>query len=211
MTEAYPLKWPDGWPRTPAHKRQEAPFRTQSHSERSLIGGRRQPKALMIADALQRIQQQIDLLGATYTVLSSNVELRLDGKPRSGAKPPDDPGVALYFQLRGKSTVMPCDRYNRAADNIAAIAAHIDAVRRIERYGVGTIEQMFSGFQAIRGPGPKSWREVLGIKPSTVVTIESIAQRVRELAKLHHPDVAGGGHSRMAEINAAIAELSGHQ
>jgi phenylpropionate dioxygenase-like ring-hydroxylating dioxygenase large terminal subunit len=31
---------------------------------------------------------------------------------------------------------MPCDRYTRVADNIAAIAAHIDATRAIERHGV---------------------------------------------------------------------------
>jgi hypothetical protein len=32
------------------------------------------------------------------------------------------------------------------ADNIAAIAAHIDAIRRQDRYGVGTLDQAFAGY-----------------------------------------------------------------
>ena len=109
---------------------------------------------------------------------------------------------------------MPCDRFSVLADNIAAIAAHIDAVRRIERYGVGTTEQMFAGFQAIRGPGPKPWRETLGFKVDEPVTADGVRQRHRDAAKRLHPDLNGsvpGAESAMAEVNAArdaaLAEL----
>lgn len=201
---AFPLQWPAGWPRTPPKKRVPAPFTTTTNSTPDPASGRRKEKALTVSNALTRLQKQADLLGARYAVISSNLELRLDGMPRSGARPPDDPGVAFYFQLRGQHTVMPCDRFLRVADNIAAIAAHIDAVRRIERYGVGTIDQMFTGFQAIRGPGPKPWREVLGIKPDDPVSPDIIKARLRELAKIHHPDV-GGDAAVMVEINDAFS------
>jgi hypothetical protein len=93
------------------------------------------------------------------------------------------------------------------ADNIAAIATHIDAVRSIGRYGVGSVEQMFTGFQAIRGPGPKPWREGLGIRPdNTQLTAQFIHQRRQELARRHHPDT-GGDPRVMAEINDG-ADLS---
>lgn len=187
----YPLAWPQGWPRTPWQKRRKATF--SSHGQ-----------ALTIASAMERLQQQLDLLGVRNAVLSTNVETRLDGRPRSGVTPlNNDPGVALYFQLKGRATCMPSDQFDTVADNIGALANHIDAVRRIERYGVGSVEQMFTGFQALRGPGPKPWREVLGIKPDATVTRETVRQRQRELAKLHHPD-AGGSADRMAEINAAV-------
>lgn len=106
--------------------------------------------------------------------------------------------------------MLTCDRYRTVAGNIAAIAAHIAATRAIERYGVATIEQMFTGFQAIRGPGPKPWREVLGAKDGAAITREWILMRRRELAVRNHPD-AGGSDERMAEINsaadAALAEI----
>lgn len=190
MTQAYPLEWPAGYARTPPQKRRDSQFRKYGQK-------------LTVATALDRLQRQIELLGGRLPVLSSNVELRLNGLPRSGLPEPSDPGVAVYFQLRGRSTCMPCDVFSKVADNIGAIAHHIDAVRRIERYGVASVDQMFQGFQAIRGPGPKPWREVLGIKDDAMVTPQMIVSRQHELARVHHPDV-GGSETAMTEINAAV-------
>lgn len=196
--KAYPLQWPVGYPRTLPHKRRDSQF--TSHGQK-----------LTVALALGRLQRQIEMLGGRYPVLSSNVELRLDGQPRSGMPEPSDPGVALYFQLRSNGTCMPCDAFRKVADNIGAIAHHIDAVRRIERYGVASVEQMFTGFQSIRGPGPKPWRETLGIPAEQIVTLAYVRQRKHELAARFHPDV-GGTETMMAEINAAadqaIREIS---
>jgi len=185
---AYPLQWPLGVPRTPAHKRMKAPFATQGRDQ---LGQKTKPREVTVAEALKRLQQQLDLLGAKYAVLSSNIEIRLDGLPYSNRRDPNDPGVCAYFQLKGKSTALPSDRFERAADNIAAIAAHIDATRRIERYGVATTEQMFA------------------------VTAEMVRARHLERARQIHPDVAGsipGADAAMAELNAArddaLKELS---
>ena len=109
-----------------------------------------------MTDARERLADELDRLGARYVVLSTNMELRLDGQPRAGQSEPADPGVCVYFQLKDRPTVLPCDRYTTVAGNMAAIAAHIEATRAIERHGVGTLEQMFTGFQALRGPGPKT-------------------------------------------------------
>ena len=192
-SSGYPLQWPAGYPRTPAHKRRRSPF--TSHG-----------RPLTVADGLARLQSQLDLLRAKSPVLSSNLELRLDGLPRSAQANPSDPGVAVYFQLRGKATCMPCDAFATVADNIAAIAHHIDAVRRIERYGVASVEQMFTGFQAIRTSSSKPWRETFGFKLEEAVTAERIRVKHRELAMRLHPDVNGsipGADSAMAELNAA--------
>jgi hypothetical protein len=185
---AYPLQRPAGYPRTSPAQRRNGVFKS---------GG----KSITIHAATKRLQTEVERLGGTYPVLSTNIEPRLDGMPRSDRKPlNDDPGVCLYFHLQGRPTAMPCDVYNAVEDNIAAIAAHIDAVRGIARWGVGSVEH--AGFQAIRGPGEKPWRETLGIRPDALVTRESIRTRVAELAKQHHPD-RGGSHDQMAEINAA--------
>lgn len=187
----YPLEWPLGWKRTSPFARQRASFGTKHSAD-----GR-----LSVARATDRLQAELDRLGATDTVLSSNVSLRLDGRPRSEGEP-NDPGVACYFRFKKKPTVMACDKWNRVADNIAALAAHIDALRRIERYGVGTIEQALAGYKALPADTAADWRAVFGFKPGRVER-HQLDQVYRELAREYHPDVTHDDGAKMAHLNRA--------
>lgn len=92
---------------------------------------------------------------------------------------------------------MPCDKWDRLPDNIAAIAAHIDATRKIERYGVQSVEEAFAGFVAL--PPPLNWKQILGVRG---VSLDEAESAYRELAKRHHPD-RGGSVVKMAELNQA--------
>jgi hypothetical protein len=192
---AYPLAWPTGRPR--AKSRVEGRFAT---TLRNTPGGYKKPLTLTHAEARARLAQQLDLLRARSPILSSNVELRIDGNPRLGLLEPRDPGVAVYFTLDTKPIVLACDRYTNVAQNIAAIAAHIDATRRIERYGVGTMAQIFTGFLALPAPMVvDDWRAALG-KPRTLGEAEA---SYRERMRQAHPD-AGGSVADAATLNAAI-------
>ena len=197
MTEApqaYPLAWPAGRPR--AKSREAGRFATTLRNG----PGETTPRPLTLAEARVRLTRELDLLGARLPVLSSNVTLRQDGQPRSGLAEPGDPGVAVYFQLDRKPVVLACDRYTTVAQNIAAIAAHIDATRRIERYGVATLEQMFAGFVALPAPiAPDDWRSALGNPRS----LDEAEAAFRERMRRAHPDV-GGEHTAAAALNAAI-------
>ena len=188
--QAYPLQWPSGWPR--ARNRERASFGTTGRNRY----GNREP--LTINEARQRLADELDRLGAIYVTLSTNLELRLDGAPRSGQPEPTDPGAAVYFQLAGKPTTLACDKWDRAADNIAAIAKHIEALRGIDRWGVGTAAQAFAGYQSL--PAPEQWWQVLGVSERANRAEISIAYR--KLANGAHPD-KGGSDAAMARINAA--------
>jgi hypothetical protein len=202
MTEsptAHPLAWPVTRPRT--KHREKGGFCTTKRSGTSAIGTRSPAKPVTLAEARERLARELDRLDARAPILSSNVELRLDGQPRSGQPEPTDPGIAVYFQLRGKPMVMACDRYTEVAQNIAAVAAHIEATRRIERYGVASAEEMFTGFQALPAPMVvDDWRGALG-NPRTLAEAEAA---YRERIRTAHPD-AGGSHAQAAALNAAIA------
>lgn len=188
--QAYPLQWPHWVKRCTS--RQAAKF------GKKVSNGRwQESNSLTVADARDRLQRELDLLGARGPILSSNIELRLDGQPRSGIEP-NDPGIAVYFTLKGKQLCMPCDKWDRVADNIAAIAAHIDAIRRIERYGVQSVEEAFAGFVAL--PPPLSWRQILGVADGADAKVCEAAYRA--LARQHHPD-NGGSTVKMAELNQA--------
>lgn len=201
---AFPLQWPQHRPRTPAGQRQHGRFNKKQHN-----GRWNETKNLTVADALSRLQDEIDRIGARYPVVSSNLETRLDGLPRSGQREPDDPGVALYFDLKGEPHCLPCDTYHRVADNIAAIAKHIEATRAIERYGVASVREMFAGFTALPSPETvtrRTWRQVFAWPDGLEVDKGRIEVVYRALARERHPDVPGGSDAAMAELNAARAE-----
>ena len=200
--DAYPLHWPSsGWPRTPNLQRKPARFGQASEGVYRHVGEIEWPVAR------DRLERELRAIGISQVVLSSNLEMQRNGMPRAGRRRPDDPGVALYFQLRGKPIVFACDRWNTVAANIAALAAHLQAMRGMERWGVGSVEQLFTGYTALPGPMvPGDWRVVLQ-EPASIEAAEST---YRQLIRAAHPDQPGGSHAKAAGLNAAIAEARRH-
>ena len=206
QAQRFPLAWPMDWKRTPATDRRRAAFsRTVSKQERVQVGGeyktveRKSSRGLTIADAIDRLAGELGRRGATNEILSTNVPVSLKGLPLSVVKEPQDPGVAVYIALKDKPLVFACDKWDRVADNIAAIAQHIDALRRIDRYGVGRLEQAFAGYAALP-PTAEDWRIVLGV--GEYATLDQVDAAFLEKAKRAHPDV-GGTHEDMARLTAA--------
>ena len=119
--EAHPLSWPAGRPRTPDHQREPSKFRSTKRVY-SVHGSWNARERISVSDARKRIYGELDRFGAQRCVVSSNLVLNLDGTIRASQKEPADPGVAVYFTLKGRDYIMACDRWNRTADNLAAIA-----------------------------------------------------------------------------------------
>jgi len=203
--QRFPLAWPMNWKRTPPAERKRARCE-RTVTDRSYAAPGQTPTVskrqvpLTIATALDRLEGELRRLGAAEPIiLSTNVPLSMRGLPLSTEREPSDPGVAVYLTLQRKELVFACDRWDRVADNIAAVAQHIDALRRIERYGVGRLEQAFAGYAALP-PAADDWRQVLGV--GEYATIEQVNAAFLELAKQLHPDV-GGTHEAMARLTAA--------
>lgn len=173
---AFPLQWPAGWPRTEPGRREHSKFKQDVNS------------------ALRFLKREVQLLGATNLVLSSNYTLGVDA--------PKDPGVVAYFVYNKSPVAIPCDRWLKLCDNIYAIALTIEAMRGMERWGAKhMIEAMFTGFKRLEAKtGGISWWEVLGV-PSTA-TASQITEAYRDKARICHPD-KGGSHEAMTNLNAA--------
>jgi hypothetical protein len=161
-----------------------------------------------VSHAIERLSGELARLGATSELLSSNLDVRLDGLPRSGQAEPDDRGVAVWFWLKKKPLCLACDKWDRVADNVAAIAQHIDALRRIDRYGVGSIEQAFAGYVALPASATEWW-VILGVPPHA--TLDEVNRRFKELARTNHPDVGGNvdEFQRISEARRAASQVLG--
>jgi hypothetical protein len=193
MTTAYPLSWPEGWPRTPQSKRVNGKSKWSS-------GG----KPWTFTAARVALADELDRLGATNVTLSTNYELRLDGNPRAGAPKPSDTGIAVYFTYRARQRVMARDAYDRAEENMRSLSLAIRAMRALEEHGGSTMmDRAFEGFTALPPPGAsRPWREVLGFPPGAPITAAAIEAAFRAAMKRAHPDT-GGSHAAASEVNAA--------
>lgn len=199
MINAYPLQWPTGWPR--ASSRKTARFSTKTRT--------RYTSSITVSDGVQRVLAELERMGYTRDdiVISTNVPVRLDGLPRSDRGEPGDPGAAVYWRTRkGENKVMAIDVYDRVADNLAAVAATLDAMRAIERHGGAVVlERAFTGFTALPAPGAvgkRDWQVVLELQALLQPTREDVKKAYRRLASMRHPDL-GGSHDAMAELNVA--------
>lgn len=195
MTEelppGYPLQWPAGWPRTKPHRRRRAPFRdTTLYKEL-----RGQGTGATLASEMRN-------LGASRWVLSTDLALRRDGLPYSGAKAAD-PGAAVYFVLQGEEHVLACDRWDRVEHNVRAITKHVEALRGQQRWGVGTLAQAFRGYAALPAEtGGEPWWKVLDVDRHAPDDV--LDKAIRRAMARSHPDRHGGDRTEWDRVDAAI-------
>jgi hypothetical protein len=185
--EAFPLHWPEGWPRC-----------EESRRSRYTVG---------YTQALNHLLGELRLLGAESVVVSTNIPTRRDGLPYANwtSRKMDDCGVAVYFYRDSKQQVIACDTWDRVVDNIRAVGLTVAALRGIDRAGATELlDRAFSGFKALPAPGETSgmpqWCDVLGCEPGA--PLAEVKQRYRELSRKNHPD-HGGDPGAMAMVNRA--------
>lgn len=198
--QKYPLNWPAGWRRTAALFRTDAKF----VGKQAVYGVEGQPnrarERVTIGQGVERLTKQLRMLSGTAVTISSDLMLNKDGNIRRDQRTPSDPGVAVYWKgPKGEPRCMAIDQYTRMADNLAAIAATLEAMRAIDRYGGATImERAFTGFKALTAP--EQWWTILGCKQDA--NRLEIERAFRIKASEAHPDT-GGTHDAMAKLNWA--------
>lgn len=197
MTQAYPLQWPAGWPRS-----------KYRHDAGAKFG--RADFYLSIA----RLEKELEMLGAKNCVLSTNLQTRMSGKLSSDDYI-NDPGVAVYFMLRNQKMSMARDAYTKVRDNVRSLALAIEHLRGLERHGgASMMERAFAGFTALPPPSGQAeeiinWRDELEMRGfvdlPTADQLDVAENRYRMKAKSVHSD-QGGDDAKMILLNASIAQ-----
>lgn len=213
VRDPYPLQWPEGWARTPHHKRAVPKFIDRFAIDRKSV--------------LHQIRR---LMGGWRVVITSNLPVRGDGLPYANApKMTSDPGIAIYWvDRRGRERVIACDRWRTPGQNLRAIDMSIIAIRGLDRWGATEmVERAFAGFAALPAgdgteygealpPCVRPWREILGVDvpPYTELDGEDLMvvakARYRKLIQDAHPDRGGDAeiaHQLNVAIGAAEEEL----
>lgn len=180
----FPLRWPAHIPRT--KKPESSRFSTTLFQA---LGNVEKSLQMMAKDSGKQV---------TDIKLSSNVTL---------VQNPDDGGVAVYFRWNDADFCIPVDRYNKPAENLQAIHHIIEADRtKIRHGGIAFVMAEKRGQTLLLEDGSdKHWSEVLGIEKTA--SIDEIANRRRELVKIHHPD-RGGNPETFNKIQAAYKQAA---
>lgn len=211
------LPWPAGWPRTPSNKRRRGGFSYRGTETSKWGDGTTHTthplRSITRAMAVKRVQEEVARMGGAQLRVDTGDAYRQNGELRSESQQPrdKDPGVVVSFRLPGnRPVVFPCDAYTTTEQNLAAVAATIEAKRAIERHGVSTLAREFEGYLALPSgdaaadqaaaaamsrpmpmpaPAGEDPHAILGVVPGAAREVVEGAWRA--LARTHHPDKGG--------------------
>lgn len=191
----------------------------------------RTPFSASYTATVKLLDRELAQLGATSAHVQVDLEagsngVRIDGQLRASAKVAH-PGVILTVVTRSHGTlVYDCDRFGGGGSawqaNLRAIALGLEALRKIDRYGIADRGQQYAGFAAL-GSGDGSvdrsgastssgaggpvggvmtvedayrlLSELAGASFSAGTPFETIRLGFRAIARTYHPDVAVTGNA----------------
>jgi hypothetical protein len=146
-------------------------------------------------DTIDLLEREVRMLGARQVVIELAIQesdLRLDGQPYASTKP-RHPGVTVAFESRHGALKYTADKFATWTENLRAIALGLEALRKVDRYGMTSRGEQYAGWKALPAGGP---------------TPEQGAAIIREHGNLKrallatHPD-HGGDPEQFAAVQAA--------
>jgi hypothetical protein len=137
---------------------------------------------------------------------------RLDGKPRAHAVA-EHPGVIFTLESKHGDLSYPCDTFTTWQDNLRAIALALEALRKVDRYGVTKRGEQYRGFLAIEataapagfGHAEDAVEFLLRVSELHGLEVEP-ATALRLAQRKSHPDL-GGDAATFQRVSLAEAKL----
>lgn len=146
---------------------------------------------------------------------------RLDGRPRAHAVA-EHPGVIFSLDSKHGPLSYPCDTFTTWQDNLRAVALALEALRKVDRYGVTKRGEQYRGFLAIEATAApagfataEAARAFLldvvmknrgGVTPSAEELLTTVSEVLRRAQRITHPDT-GGDAATFQRVSLAEAKL----
>jgi hypothetical protein len=188
---------------------------------------RRSPFKAGWSDTMYLLRRELWHLGSGY-VAPSVLQIALreqdfrktDGMPRASSVP-SMPGVILTIESRHGPLSYPCDRFDRWQDNLRAIALGLEALRKIDRYGITPGSEQYTGWKALPSPASTTvrftaeqaetfLRDIAGAEGHGL-DLGTLPQVLRRAKANTHPDRNDGDASRwhLVEQASKVLEAAG--
>ena len=173
-------------------------------------------------DLLERELKAINARNVVLQLALTDADIRRDGKPRASAKP-SHPGVILTFEKgiftgvwKYETISMPCDNFTTWMDNLRGIALSLEALRKIDRYGVTQSGEQYTGFAALPASSDAMTREEAAAfiaehaqgDPANWLLVDPAKRRnaIRAAKRATHPD-NGGSNELFLKLKDAVEIL----
>ncbi|UYL86910.1 DnaJ-like chaperonin [Gordonia phage RavenCo17] len=150
---------------------------------------------------------------AVLQIAMREQDFRLDGMPRANARP-EHPGVILAIESTKGPLSFPCDRFVTWQDNLRAIALSLEALRKIDRYGITPNAEQYTGWKQLpataspTGPSAAdSEMVILSHADLPIGEATSLDQAYRRARANAHPDRRGGDRAAWDAVEAAAEVL----
>lgn len=201
--------WPG--PTTPPHRRKASKF------------------ASTMSSTIGVLRTEMSMLGARSPVMEVAIpqdQFRLDGRPRATAKAVH-PGVVLSLPFTSVGPLRyATDTFTSWQDNLRGIALGLEALRKVERYGIVRRGEQYTGFRALPSgtamPATSAPMDIdtaymvladaAGVGTQTVRTAsrEQLRDFYRRATKNVHPD-AGGTTEGFQLLQEAMRLIGGER
>ncbi|RKT31141.1 hypothetical protein DEU34_3079 [Microbacterium sp. AG1240] len=166
-----------------------------------------------------RLSRELRELGAknpTLLIALRPEDFRLDGLPRA-SRVAAHPGIVLSFGSEHGPLSYPCDTFDRWEDNLRAIAPALEALRKVDRYGVTAHGEQHRGFLALDATAAPAgfadadaayrWLvKLIGADDLAIHGTPAPAMVLRKAQRISHPDV-GGDAATFQRVSLAEATL----
>lgn len=210
------------WPRVLKRQRKGSQFRIKS-----------------VDQAIRLLRKELEALGgvnqAVIQLAMRANDFRQDGLPKVHANV-EHPGMIVSFERKvnrwdaskSKSITetvnlsFPCDTYYTWPDNLRAIALALEALRKVNRYGVTQSDEQYRGWTALPPPGQTAVRSTMDLTTASItlcgdgITGAMILEKpeyakaaYRAKTLIHHPD-RGGTNAGWQSISDAWEVIKRH-
>lgn len=176
------------------------------------------------SQTMSLLRRELEWVGADVVVIELDVgpfDLRNDGWPYASAKFP--PPVKLSFNSNHGPLVYATDRFDHWHDNVRAIALGLEALRRVDRYGITDQGQQYAGWKALPpGTDPTTRDEAIHELAGVLIAYMTDLTPSNPAAAIHdapnywlkrarqatHPDSERGDEEAFLRVQA-LGELIG--
>jgi hypothetical protein len=197
----------DRWPGEPTRHREDSRFKAAWSDTMVLLG------------------KELEQLGGKNIICQVAIGeryIRQDGYPYANAVA-SHPGIILAFDSKYGPLKYSCDRFFDWQDNVRAIALALEALRKVDRYGITKRGEQYTGWKALPA---SSAHPAMTVEMAASFMSEHSAgafgtgvlvgnrtafdAAYRAVAKRLHPDVQGGDTSKFQLLQEAKRVLGVH-